>query len=250
MKNVFLILSLAAIIPIGCKNSNQNESKANPQNTEVKEADPVVESQQRAQESIPEVTEPVAYQAWLEIAKSHGLEGKYICPVSSTLSYTAEAENDEDPEGYMIDDQVICYPYKDGGFLTVHSHVEAAEGQGGEFEYTFYNFKDGVLTKIENPLPVPDFADLLSDSKDAPLQEDMVARLENLFNSRPRDFVAYEFYPEENKVKAYMHPLSWGRDVEPDEKGQYNWLEQFYEMRARPDKNTYKWDGEIFIKAE
>ena len=161
-----------------------------------------------------------------------------------------ELVDEEGAEGYMIDDQVFCYPYKEEGFFTVHSHVEAAEGQGGEFEYTFYFFDDDVLNKIENPLPVPDFADLLSDSKDAPLQEDMVEKLKNLFNSRPRDFVAYEFYPEEFKVKAYLHPLSWSRDVEPDEKGHYNWLEQFYEMRAEPDKNTYKWNGESFIKAE
>ena len=235
-----------ALCVAGCKTNNQNQNPT-PKNTDSTET---VQVAQEAEVNLPEITEPVAYQAWLEIAKSHGLEGKYICPENSTVRYAVEAENDEGAEGYMIDDLVSCYPYKDGGFFTVHSHVEAAEGQGGEFEYTFYNFKDDVLTKIENPLPVPEFADLLSDSKDAPLQEDMVARLENLFKSRPGDFVAYEFYPEENKIQAYLHPLSWGRDVEPDEAGHYNWLEQFYEMRARPDKNTYKWNGEKFIKTE
>ena len=247
MKQFFLLFA-ALVILASCGNQNQNQN-TNTETPDVTEAAPVAQAQE-AEVKLPVITEPVAYQAWLEIAKSHGLTGKYICPENSTVGYTVEAENDEGAEGYMIDDQVICYPYKDGGFLTVHSHVEAAEGQGGEFEYTFYNFNDGVLTKIDNPLPVPPFADMLSDSEDAPLQEDMVARLENLFNSRPRDFVAYEFYPEENKVKAYMHPLSWGRDVEPDEKGQYNWLEQFYEMRARPDKNTYNWNGEKFVKTE
>ncbi|MBP5518665.1 MAG: hypothetical protein J6X91_08435 [Bacteroidales bacterium] len=247
MKQFFLLFASLAILA-SCGNQNQNKN-TNTETPEVTEAAPAAQEQE-AEVKLPEITEPVAYQAWMEIAKSHGLEGKYICPENSTVGYTAEAENDEEAEGYMIDDQVSCYPYKDGGFFTVHSHVEAAEGQGGEFEYTFYNFKDGVLTKIDNPLPVPEFADLLSDSKDAPLQEDMVARLENLFKSRPGDFVAYEFYPEEYKLKAYLHPLSWGRDVEPDETGHYNWLEQFYEMRARPDKNTYKWNGESFIKAE
>lgn len=246
MKTYLFAAAMFALCVAGCKTNNQNQNPT-PENTDSTET---VQVAQEAEVNLPEITEPVAYQAWLEIAKSHGLEGKYICPENSTVKYAVEAENDEGAEGYMIDDLVSCYPYKDGGLFTVHSHVEAAEGQGGEFEYTFYNFKDGVLTKIENPLPIPEFADLLSDSEDAPLQEDMVARLENLFKSRPRDFVAYEFYPEENKIQAYLHPLSWSRDVEPDETGHYNWLEQFYEMRARPDKNTYKWNGEKFMKAE
>ena len=247
MKKLFFILSLTALAVVGCRSNSDNQSN----NQAAPE--PVAEVKDTAAEVaalLPEITEPVAYQAWLEIAKSHGLTGKYLCPENSTVSYVAEAENDEGAEGYMVDDQVFCYPYKDGGFFTVHSHVEAAEGQGGEFDYGFYNFKDGVLTKIENPLPVPAFSDLLSDSKDAPLQDDMVALLENLFKSRPGDFVAYEFYPGENKVMAYLHPLSWSRDVEPDETGHYTWLEQFYEMRANPDKNTYTWNGEVFVKTE
>lgn len=247
MKTLFFILSAMALVSFGCR------SNTNAQN----DSQPALEAVEQIQEPAPEpgadlprIVKPAAYQAWLAIAKSLGLKGEYVCPENSALSYTVELVDEEGAEGYMIDDQVFCYPYKEEGFFTVHSHVEAAEGQGGEFEYTFYFFDDDVLNKIESPLPVPDFADLLSDSKDAPLQEDMVEKLKNLFNSRPGDFVAYEFHPEEFIVKAYLHPLSWSRDVEPDEKGHCNWLEQFYEMRAEPDKNTYKWDGEKFIKAE
>ena len=96
MKKLLIILLMTAPAVIGCRSNtdNQNNNQATPE--------PVAEVKDTVAEvavALPEITEPVAYQAWLEIAKSHGLTGKYICPEDCTVSYVAEAENDEGAEG-------------------------------------------------------------------------------------------------------------------------------------------------------
>lgn len=247
MKYLLFILSLAGLVVSGCRSnsSNQNENPA--------AADTVAVVKDTAAEDVaalPVITEPVAYQAWLEIAKSLGMTGKFICPENCTAWYVVELENEEGAEGYMIDDQVFCYPFKDGGVLAVHEHVEAAEGQGGEYDYNYYIYKDGALSKVENDMPIPEFLDLVVDPEERRGQDDVLARLENLYKENPRGILEYIFSPEDGIVKVQLHPLSYGEYIEPDENGKYKWLEQFWEMRKDSDANVYRWNGEKFVKVQ
>ena len=247
MKKLFFILLMTALAVIGCRSNsdNQNNTQASPE--------PVAEVQETVTEepvALPEITEPVAYQAWLEIAKSYGMTGKYICPEDCTVWYVVELENEECAEGYMIDDQVFCYPYKDGGVLAIHEHVEAAEGQGGEYDYNFYIYKDGAISKVENDMPVPEFLDLVVDPEERRGQDDVLAKLENLYKENPRGVLEYIFSPKDGIVKIQLHPLSYGEYIEPDENGKYKWLEQFWEMRKDSDANVYRWNGEKFVKVQ
>ena len=235
MRNYLFIAVLCALCFMGCKGGEQNQNEKNAENIEV---------------SLPQINEPIAYKAWLEIAKVQGLSGKYICPANSTVSYTVDMENKQVDEGYMISDEVFCYPLKEGGVLTIHEHIEAAEGQGGEYCFDVYTFKDDKLTKIENFLPVPSDVKEFLDLKKCNGQDDIITRLTELYNSNPKDFVEYFFFPEEQILKLQLHPLSYSKYVEDYDGHPARWLEQYWEMRYdyNDDKNIYKWNGEAFYK--
>ena len=244
MKKTILLSAISCLLILGCKNNQTAQNNENPADTANVTAVQNVEPQKEAY-VMPKITEPVAFQVW-KLLVNDGKE--YVCPEDCTLSYFAGDLSEA--EGYMIEESVYCYPKKDGSFLAVLQHIEAAEGQGGEYEYSFYNYKDGAVSKIENDMPVPEFLDLVVDPEERRGQDDVLARLESLYKENPRGILEYIFSPEDGIVKIQLHPLSYGEYIEPDENGKYKWLEQFWEMRKDSDANVYRWNGEKFVKEQ
>ena len=240
MKKIAFILLFFAFAVFSCKN-NQNQPAQAPETITEQTADisEVTETSQT-----PVSHDSVAFKVYTQLVKG---SVKRECPEGSTLNFYADLS---EAEGYMIDENIYCYPRKDGSYLAVFEHLEAAEGQGGEYDYHFYVYKDGDLSEVENPLPVPELKELLKDPKEYPGQDEVVARLDSLFNSRPRDFIRYVFNTEEGIMYTDLCPLSYGRDVEPDSEGHYNWLEQYWEMKKDCIENVYRWNGEKFVKEQ
>ena len=239
MKNS--VLFFLCLLILSC---NQNKSTS----SEFQSADNQPQAAAAALEaaSSQAVThDSVAFKVWKLLVN----DGKdYPCPEGSTLQYNAGDLSEA--EGYMIDETIYCFPKKDGSYLAVLEHIEAAEGQGGEYDYTFWIYSNGKVIQTVNDLPVPEFADLIVGPDQRLGQDDVVAKLGSLYKERPRDFLRYLFWPEDGKIGVELGPLSYGRDVEPDSEGHYNWLEQFWELRKDYDDNNYKWNGEGFVKTE
>lgn len=243
MKKILLVSAVAALTVFGCKN---NPTTRNTEIvTDTVKTETVRNGEIETEGYTPQITEPVAFRVWKLLVD----DGKdYVCPENCTLTYSPGDLSQA--EGYMINETVYCYPAKDGSFLAILEHVEAAEGQGGEYLYNFYNYKDGNLTKAENDIPVPAFLEMVVEPDERRGQDDILALLENLYKENPCGILQYIFFPEEGVVKMQLHPLSYSAYVEPDENGKYRWLEQFWEMRKDFSNIVYRWDGEKFVKSE
>lgn len=239
MKNS--VLFFLCLLILSCNQNKSTSAESQSADNQTQTAAAALE----AASSQAETHDSVAFKVWKLLVN----DGKdYPCPEGSTLQYNAGDLSEA--EGYMIDETIYCFPKKDGSYLAVLEHIEAAEGQGGEYDYTFWIYSNGKVIQTVNDLPVPEFADLIVGPEQRLGQDDVVAKLESLYKERPRDFLRYLFWPEDGKIGVELGPLSYGRDVEPDSEGHYNWLEQFWELRKDYDDNNYKWNGEGFVKTE
>lgn len=236
MKKIFLISAAMVLLFASCKSNTQGNKELNGT------TDGVDSTTATTYYTIPEITEPVAFQVWKLIA-----DGEYECPADCTLEYFYLYDKDE---GFFASNNIYCYPYKDGGYLAIHKYMEAAEGQGGEYRHNFYNFKDGVLTKIENPIPLPNFIDLIVGEEMRRGQDDIVDKLSELYKENPRGLLNYFYSPSDGILVTQLYPLSYSAYLEPDKNGNCRWLEQFWEMvEEDSDKLRYIWDGSGFVES-
>ena len=212
MKRRFLLLAtLALVLCAGC----QNKKKA------------------------PE-GEAVAYQIFKAIWEQDGETFDQPCPEDCTVEFSNEFD---EQEGFYAEQAVYCYPLKDGGWLGIYKTVDAAEGSGGFYSYKAYTWKDGVLTQVQNILPIPALDDLLSSEAMAQHPE-ATARLRALYEAHPEEFLIYDLFPKEQNILAELHPL----DLEASESAGH-WEESFWDLRVIYEAfPQYHWTGESFEK--
>ena len=178
-------------------------------------------------------TVPIAEQ----IVKEWYPDGTYEGYSDSPLSYTCSF--DPGCEGCYSAKTFNCFPLEEGGYLVITASVFAGPGCAGDYSYSTWTYKDGVLDTITGILPSPELELLLNPDKTEDYKND-IAEFRKMFEKSPVDFICYDFQP----------PVSLTVRLNP-----WDCEEAYYNMdKVRLDSYqgdqlpVYLWDGEKFVK--
>ena len=144
-----------------------------------------------------------------------------------------------DCEGCMSDEEIACYPLKDGGYLVVNSSAFGGPGCATEYSFRTCKYVNGTIQDFDIELPMPKLEDLLKpDMVDS--YKTQIAKFREMFDENPMGFVCYEFMPP-NVITVRLHPF--------DCDAAYFDMDKVMLDPYNDDKvPEYKWNGEKFVK--
>lgn len=178
-------------------------------------------------------TVPIAEQ----IVKEWYPDGDYEGYSDSPLSYSCSF--DPGCEGCYSAKAFNCYPLEEGGYLVITASVFAGPGCAGDYSYSTWTYKDGVLDTITGILPSPELELLLNPEKVDPYKAE-IADFKEMYDKAPEYYQYFHFDPPQS-LNVELYPY----DCEDTYPGMGESMLSSYEG----DKTLkYLWNGTKFVK--
>ncbi len=132
---------------------------------------------------------------------------------------------------------VMCFPYKDGGYLVLTGYNRTSLR-----EYKTYTYKDGNLTESNYRLPLCPLSELLDPEK-TDGREQAIAALEEVFKKTPQYVATYNVIDNPDfQELTILYSLSWDADLPNEVRNQVS------NVGTWQNNPKYKWDGEQFVR--
>lgn len=132
---------------------------------------------------------------------------------------------------------VMCFPYKDGGYLVLTGYNSTSLR-----EYKTYTYKDGNLTESDYRLPLCALSELLDPEK-TDGREQAIAALEEVFKKTPQYVATYNVIDNPDfQELTILYSLSWDADLPNEVRNQVS------NVGTWQNNPKYKWDGEQFVR--
>ena len=132
----------------------------------------------------------------------------------------------------------------DGAWLCLYQRYEGAYGEAGIYTFSTYFHKDGQVKKADGILPVPQLDELIDQDLLSSENRQLMSKFSVTYSERPRDFLIYAVYPDQQIVIPELHPL----DLEAEENSGA-WEDAIFDCRKIFEfLPIYKWNGQEFIK--
>lgn len=178
-------------------------------------------------------TVPIAEQ----IVKEWYPDGTYEGYSDSPLSYTCSF--DPGCEGCYSAKTFNCFPLEEGGYLVITASVFAGPGCAGDYSYSTWTYKDGVLDTITGILPSPELELLLNPEKVDPYKAE-IADFKEMYDKAPEYYQYFHFDPPQS-LNVELYPY----DCEDTYAGMDETRLKSFNGDITP---TYLWDGAKFVK--